>query len=112
MISRGAISHMSEDIQLDRVEFIPQPILTRLIDLEIHTIRQLFSRLRSQEDELGDYLDLPDEEFASFRRKVEELIKDKFPADDIPRIHPTVNKSGVAVHRLKDSTRPRFYGRK
>jgi hypothetical protein len=107
---RSEYFHMAEDIKLDRIDFIPQPILARLIDLEIHTVRQLFARL--QGDELEDYLELSDEEFASFRRKVEELIKNKFPGEDIPRIHPAVNKRGVAVHRLNDSSRPRFVGRK
>jgi len=63
-------------------------------------IRQLFARLQNGGDELVDYLELSTEEFANFRRKVEELIRDRFPEDDLPTIHPTVNKRGVAVHRL------------
>jgi hypothetical protein len=103
---------MAEDIKLDRIEFIPGPILTKLVDLEVHTIRQLSARLRSQGDELRDYLQLSDEEFASFCGKVDDLIKDRFPEDDLPRIFPTVNKRGVAVHRLDDSSPPRFVERK
>ncbi|MDX6498039.1 MAG: hypothetical protein QOG23_1299 [Blastocatellia bacterium] len=103
---------MAEDIKLDSIAFIPRPILTRLLDLEIYTIRQLFARLQSQADELEDYLELSAEEFASFRRKVNDLTQDRFPEDDLPRIYPTVNKRGVAVHRLDDSSRPRFFGRK
>lgn len=103
---------MAEDINLDRIEFIPGSILTKLIELEVHTLRQLSARLRGQENELEDYLELSDEEFASLRRKVDDLIRDRFPDDDISRIYPTVNKRGVAVHRLDDSTRPRFFGRK
>lgn len=103
---------MAEDIQLDRVEFIPESLLTRLINLEVHTIRQLSARLRNREHELEDYLELSDEEFASLRRKVDDLIRDRFPEDDMPRIFPTVNKRGVAAHRLHDPSRPRFLGRK
>lgn len=103
---------MPKDIELAGIEFIPPPILTRLLALEIHTIRQLFARLRSQGDELEDYLELSDEEFAEFRNNVNGLIKDRFPDDDLARIYPTVNKRGVAAHRLNDSSRPRFFGRK
>ena len=103
---------MVKDIKLDGIEFIPESILTKLMNLEIHTIRQLSARLRSQGDELEDYLQLSDEEFARFSRKVDDLIKNRFPEDDLPTIHPTVNKRGVAVDRLDDSSRPRFFGHK
>lgn len=103
---------MAEDIKLDTIEFIPGPIRTKLLELEIHTIRQLSARLRSQGDELEDYLQLPAEEFAGLSRKIDDLIQDRFPEDCLPRIYPAVNKRGVAVHRLDDPSRPGFVGRK
>jgi len=103
---------MAEDIKLDNLEFLRQPILARLNDLEIHTIRQLFARLQSQEEDLANYLELSDEDFAELHKKVNEVIKERFPEELLPRIYPAVNKRGVAVHRLNDSSRPRFFGRK
>ncbi len=99
---------MAEDIKLDRLDFILKPILTKLLALEIHTIRQLYARLGDQTNELEDYLELSDREFANLRTQVQELIKERFPEDDLPRIYPTVNKRGVAVHRLHDSSRPKY----
>jgi hypothetical protein len=87
---------------------IPATISRKLEDLEIRSVRQLYSRLLRDSSNLQDYLQLTDIDFASFYRAVEGLVKDKYPDDILPRIHPAVKKTGVAAHRLNDPTRPKF----
>lgn len=103
---------MTQDIKLNKVEFIPAPILKGLRGLEINTVRQLFARLRSQEQELREYMKLSTTDFEALRKKLDDLISKNFPEDLVPRINPRVNKRGVAVHRLPDSSRPKYYSRK
>ena len=87
---------------------IPAAVSRKLDDLEIRSVRQFYSRLRDDGPRLQEYLKLKDVDFASLYRKVEGVIKDEYPEDMIPRIHPRVKKTGVAVHRLNDPARPRF----
>ncbi len=101
-----------QDIKLNKVGFISAPILKGLRGLEINTVRQLFARLRTQEQELRHYMKLSTSDFEAFRKKLDELISKNFPEDLIPRINPTVNKRGVAVQRLQDPARPKYYSRK
>ena len=90
-----------EDIKLDTLESFSVMTVTKLSDLEIHTVRQLYARLKSNPNELENYLELSQEEFADLRKRTQELIREQFPQDDVPRIYPQVNKRGVAVHRLR-----------
>lgn len=100
---------MAQDIRLDDLSFIPQPVLSGLYELEIHTIRQLYERLKTDQSALQDYLRLSAPEFNDIQRKVEKVIKEEFPKDTLSHIYPHVNKHGVAVGRLHDPTRPRYY---
>jgi hypothetical protein len=100
---------MTEDKRLSELDFIPGVILGKLNALEIRTVRQLFARLRNEEIELRDYLELSDQEFALFRKNVEDFIEAEFPEDTLPHIHPPVHKGGVAVNRLDDPSRPKYY---
>jgi len=101
-----------QDINLNKVSFIPASISKALRELDIRTARQLFARLRSQENELKAYLKLSILDFETLRQKLDNLISENFPEDLLPSIQPTVNKRGVAVHRLHDPTRPKYYTRK
>jgi hypothetical protein len=103
---------VTKDIKLNKVAFIPGPILKGLRDLEINTARQLFARLQSQEQELKEYMQLSTRDFETLRLNLDDLIRKNFPEDLIRRIQPSVNKRGVAVHRLHDTSRPRYYSRK
>lgn len=87
---------------------IPERILRKLEDLAIRTVRQFYARLRDDGSNLQKYMGLSDEQFSRIYEKIENLIKDEYPQDMLPKIHPTVNKSGVAVHRLHDRTRPKY----
>ena len=101
---------MAQDIRLDELSFIPQLVLSGLRDLEIRTIRQLYERLKTDRSALQDYLHLSTPEFDELRRKVKKVITEEFPKDTLQHIYPRVNKRGVAVGRLNDPTRPRYYG--
>lgn len=103
---------MTKDIKLNEVTFISKPVLKSLGELEINTARQLFARLNSREQELKEYMQLSTKEYETLRRKLHSLISKKFPEDLVPRIHPRLNRRGVAVHRLHDTSRPRYYSRK
>lgn len=103
---------MTKDIKLNQVAFITKPVLKSLGELEINTARQLFARLSSREEELKEYIQLSPKEYETLRRKLHSLISKRFPEDLVPRIHPPVNRRGVAVHRLHDTARPRYYSRK
>lgn len=98
---------MATDLRLLDID-IPAAISSKLEDLEIRSVRQLYARLQGEGHSLQDHLQLSDEEFAGLKSKIEDLIRDEYPEDMIPRIHPKVNKSGVAVHRLNDPSRPKF----
>lgn len=100
---------MPQDIKLEDLDIIPTSIIDKLRGLEIRTLRQLFERLKGEGGELQDYLKLSDEEFSSFRGAVRDLIEEKFPEDSLPHLYPEVNKRGVAVHRLHDTSRPKYY---
>jgi hypothetical protein len=87
---------------------IPPAVSRKLENLEIKSVRQLYARLRDDRGTLRAYLQLSDEEFTRLYRRIENLVRDEYPQDLLPKIHPTVNKSGVAVHRLHDPTRPKY----
>lgn len=89
---------------------IPAELAERLEEVEIRSARQLYARLRHEPQALQAYLQLSDEEFGDFYRRVEDVIKAEYPEDLLPRIRPQVNKKGVAAHRLNDPTRPRYKG--
>jgi hypothetical protein len=103
---------VTQDIKLSKVSFISRPILKGLRELEINTVRQLFTRLRSEEHALKEYMQLSTKDFDTLRQKLNTLVSKNFPEDLIPRIQPPVNKRGVAAHRLQDASRPRYYTRK
>ncbi len=90
---------------------IPATVLRKLEDIAVVSVRQLCARLRHESAEMQEYLQLSDEEFAGFRREIEDVIQTESPEDTLPRIRPVVNKSGVAVHRLHDPTRPKYNAR-
>lgn len=91
---------------------IPAALVRKLEEVEIKGVRQLYDRLRSDSQTLRNYLKLSEADFDEFYRMVEDLIKQDYPEDTLSRIHPKVNKSGVAVHRLNDPTRPRYEKRR
>ena len=83
-------------------------ISRKLEDIEVRSVRQLYARLREDSSTLQGYLKLSDEEFSKLYEKIESLIRNEYPQDMVSRAHPTVNKSGVAVHRLHNPTRPKY----
>lgn len=87
---------------------IPIAVLRKLEDLAIGSVRQLYARLRYERSSLREHLQLPDADFDEFYREIEELIRTECPEDALPQIRSTVNKTGVAVRRLHDPTRPRY----
>lgn len=100
---------MNNDKKLMDVIFITKPVLDKLRDLEIHSLRQLYARLRASEPELENYLDLSDAEFSHLRARIEQLMEEEFPQDTLSQIHPRVHKRGVAAHRIYDPSRPEYY---
>ena len=96
---------MRQDRELDKVSFLSPEVRARLKSLEIRTIRQLFCRLDRDQAELRAFLELSTEAFAALRAHVAALVQQEFPQDAVPRIFPTVNKRGVAVHRLRERAR-------
>ena len=102
---------MVTDVLLSDVG-ISAKAVQRLRGLEIRGVRQLYARLQREKAELQRYLQLSDEEFAEVLRRVEARIDSDYPEDARPRIHPDVNKRGVAVDRLHDPTRPRYGSRR
>lgn len=91
---------------------VPEAVAHKLEDVAINSVRQLYARLRSDGNALRQYLGLTDADFDEFYRRVEKLVGEEYPEDGLPRIHPKVNKRGVAVHRLDDPARPRFGNRR
>ncbi len=87
---------------------ISDRISSKLGELEINGVRQLYSRLLHEANALRTFLRLSPDDFSELRQKVETVVRDEYPEDLLPQIHPQVNKRGVAVHRLNDPTRPRF----
>lgn len=100
---------MRKDRDVADLRFIPETTRARLNTLEIRTLRQLAARLTAEGNQIQEYLRLSDQKFAALRRRVERLIQGEFPEDALARVHPPVNKRGVAVHRLKDPARPKYY---
>lgn len=91
---------------------ISRMVLDKLDDLAIGNVRQLYARLRADKRSLQNYIGLSDDQFDKFYNAVESQIKEEYPQDMASGFsHPTVNKSGVAVHRLEDKNRPK-YGKK
>lgn len=91
---------------------LPRTISSKLDDLAITNIRQLYARLRADRLSLQNYIGCSDEQFDKFYNDVESRIKEDYPQDmAYGTNHPSVNKSGVAVHRLQDRSRPK-YGKK
>ena len=87
---------------------LPGAVLDKLFDLSIRSVRQLYARLRREGRSLQDYLELSDRAFADLLHRVEDIIRRDFPDDLTAQTHPRVSKTGVAVHRLHDPSRPRF----
>jgi len=87
---------------------IPLGISRKLGELEIRSVRQLYSRMRHEDKILRDYLQLSKNDFSELRNKIENLIREEYPEDVPSRINPQVNKTGVAVHRLTDPERPKY----
>jgi hypothetical protein len=98
---------MPVDLRLSEAG-IPAALARKLEEIAINSVRQLYARLRSDGKTLRVYLGLSDADFDEFYRGVENLISEEYPEDRLPRIHPRVNKSGVAAHRLNDPARPRY----
>ena len=100
---------MERDVNLNDVDFVWESILSKLTDLGIYTIRQLYPRLVSEGAALQKYLQLSDKEFVSFLDDVKQYLEEVSPEDRLPQIRPRVNKRGVAVDRLDDPSRPKYY---
>lgn len=90
---------MSADPTIASIGIAPS-IARKLEDLEIRSVRQLYSRLQNESLGLQGYLELSGDDFSGLLRKVEGFIQDEFPQDLLPRIHPRINRSGVSIHRL------------
>ena len=101
---------MARDHSLSEAD-IPNAISRKLEDLEIKTVRQFHARLEREGPSLQQYLGLSDAKFADLRGRIEDFVAEEYPEDQLPRIRPSVNKTGVAVHRLDDPTRPKYGGR-
>ena len=84
---------------------LPTGVPEKLNDLAVRGVRQLYARLRHDGPHLQPYLQLSDPAFAELYRKVEALIGSDYPEDLVQKVHPVVNKGGVAVDRLQGSTR-------
>ena len=92
---------------------VPEAVVEKLEEAAINSVRQLYDRLRGDGGgALRRYLGLGEADFDQLYRRVEQLVGDEYPEDMLDRIHPKVNKRGVAVHRLNDPARPRFGNRR
>jgi hypothetical protein len=97
---------MAMDLPLGDLD-IPQPVREKLAALAINGVRQFHARLRRDEPGFRQYLQLSPAGFAVLSHQVEEFIRENFPDDLEAEPHPPVNRSGVAVHRLKKRPRTR-----
>lgn len=99
---------MLSDESLSELDFIADAVAEKLRDFEIHTILQLAERLRSAgQSRIQHMLALSDDEFRDLYRNVVQFVEQEFPEDQICR--DTVHKHGVAVHRLNDPSRPKYF---
>jgi hypothetical protein len=92
---------MGNDLALADLD-IPQAVRDKLAELAVGGVRQFHARLRREGPVLREYLKLSPAAFAALSRLVEDVVRKHFPDDLALKIHPAVNKTGVAVHRLKN----------
>jgi hypothetical protein len=97
---------MAIDLPLADLD-IPQSVREKLAALAIGGVRQFHARLRRDQPGFRRYLQLSQAAFAVLSHQVEEVIRENFPDDLEREPHPPVNRTGVAVHRLKKRPRPR-----
>jgi hypothetical protein len=89
---------------------LPPPVVDKLKDLAIRSVRQLYSRLRDGGPRLQQYLGLPDPDFGDLQLQIEDVIRADYPEDLRPQVHPPRNKTGVSVPGLRkpEVDRPTF----
>ncbi|RMH20977.1 MAG: hypothetical protein D6696_06800 [Acidobacteria bacterium] len=98
------------DVPLAEVDFLPLQVVDDLALLEIRTLRQLGARMRAESEALREYLELDGATWEAIRSQTSSLLAECFPDDGLQRSFPSVNRRGVAVHRLGERRRPRFRG--
>jgi hypothetical protein len=101
---------VADDKLLRELTFIPSDVAARLAEVGIRTARQLFHRLQSDSTEMRRYLQMPEAGFEQMSSSLRQIVADQFPADLLPAVTPNVSKKGVAVDRLGEVSRPRYYG--
>ncbi len=101
---------MADDKLLTELTFIPTDVTSHLGEIGIRTLRQLFHRLQSDPTEMQAYLQMPSVRFEQMWSSLRQVVADQFPADLLPAVTPPVSKRGVAVDRLSEVSRPRYYG--
>src|SRR5215213_4103283 len=99
---------MQVEEKLTKAGFLGPSTLAKLEALEIHTVQQLYARLRNERTAIQDYLKLSPMEFENFYNQVEQAVQKSLLKNLSKFIPPVVNTRWVAAHRLKSRLRPKY----
>jgi hypothetical protein len=100
---------MADDKPLKEITFLPPEVTEQLANAGIHTARQLFHRIQLDPREIRAYLQMPEATFAIMSSSLNQLVTADFPGDALPTVTPKVSKRGVAIDRLGEPSKPRYY---
>jgi hypothetical protein len=100
---------VKNDIAIADLSFISPRVARRLEKIDVKTARQMFHRMQHDREEMREYLDVGQSAFETIVAELRTVIEREFPRELLPSVTPNVSKRGVAVHRTRDASRPKYY---